>query len=207
TGLYIDSVVNNISYCEEKKVGAVREKLLKQADLMGMQYMHDMLYLCDEETAKRLHVNDKKRILRALEIFELHGKSMSEMMVLSRQNPSPYKAVLIGIAFRDRQKLYDRIDRRVDNMLENGLLEEARQAYESKNRATSAQAIGHKELFKYFEGNATLEAAAEHLKMQTRRYAKRQMTWFKKNDNIKWIYADEQDVISEALKLSEEVFG
>ena len=199
TGLYIDSVINNITFKQEENSNEVRNKLERQADANGMDYMHEMLAKIDTQTADKLHANDRKRIIRALEVFEIHGKTMTELKELSRMIPSPYDACFIGLRYKDRSKLYTRINKRVDNMLENGLLDEAKAAYLSVDRYTSAQAIGHKELFEYFDGKISLETAVENLKIQTRRYAKRQMTWFGKNHQINWINVDEeQDVFTAA---------
>lgn len=192
TGLYIDSVINNITFKTEENSEEVRESLEKTADINGMDFMLERLSKIDPETARKLHANDRKRIIRALEVFQIHGKTMTELKELSRTVPSPYDAVIIGLRYNDREKLYARINKRVDIMLQNGLLDEAKAAYLSDDRYTSAQAIGHKEFFKYFDDEISLEEAVENLKMQTRRYAKRQMTWFSKNDKINWINVDEQ---------------
>ncbi|MDD4698713.1 MAG: tRNA (adenosine(37)-N6)-dimethylallyltransferase MiaA [Oscillospiraceae bacterium] len=202
TGLYIDAVVDNITYKEEENSKEVRIKLEKMADINGMDHMLEMLAKIDKQTADKLHANDRKRIIRALEVFEIHGKTMSELKELSRALPSPYDAVVIGLRYKDRSKLYAKINKRVDIMLRNGLLDEAKSAYMSVDRYTSAQAIGHKEFFEYFEGKISLEAAVESLKIQTRHYAKRQMTWFLKNTQINWINVDEeQDVFKSAEEI------
>jgi len=195
TGLYIDSIINNITFKKEENSEEVRDRLERKADINGMEYMHEMLSKIDKKTADKLHANDRKRIIRALEVFEIHGKTMTELKELSRTIPSPYQAVIIGLRYKDREKLYNRINKRVDNMLENGLLDEAKTAYLSVDRYTSAQAIGHKELFEYFDGKISLEQATENLKIQTRRYAKRQMTWFGKNPSINWINVDEEQAV------------
>ncbi len=200
TGLYIDSLVSGVRFSDEDST-EVRERLEKKADTVGMEKMLEELRLIDPETAAKYHVNDRKRIIRALEIFELHKKTKSQLDDESKLNGSRYDTVWIGITYRNRELLYDRINRRVDIMLKNGLLEEAREAL-LNGGATSAQAIGHKELFGYFKGEIPLETAVENLKMETRRYAKRQMTWFRRNKDINWIYADETpDVFSEAERI------
>ena len=109
---------------------------------------------------------------------------------MSKLEGSPYEVLWIGITYRDREKLYERINKRVDIMLENGLLAEAERAFNSESSSTSVQAIGHKEFFPYFKGEITLEEAVQKLKTETRRYAKRQLTWFRKNQDIIWVYAD-----------------
>jgi tRNA dimethylallyltransferase len=157
----------------------------------------------DPVTAERLHANDRKRIIRAFEVYECSGISISEQNELSRKNESPYNPLYIGITYEDREKLYERINKRVDIMLENGLLEEAKNSL-NKGK-TAKQAIGHKEFIPYFKGEITLEEAVENLKRETRRYAKRQLTWFRRNENINWIYADCCDVNETAYKIIESV--
>ncbi len=128
---------------------------------------------------------------------------MTDRVKESKTTPSPYNNIFIGLTYRNRELLYDRINRRVDLMVQNGLLDEARLAL-LKTGKTSAQAIGHKELLGYLTGEETLEDALERLKMQTRRYAKRQLTWFKRNENINWIYMDEEkNPIKKAIEIIE----
>ena len=130
----------------------------------------------------------------------LHGKTMTEVDKEALEQGSRFQPVIIGINYRDREKLYERINKRVDIMLDNGLLEEARAAFCSGVGNTAVQAIGHKELFPYFEGSMSLAEAIENLKQATRRYAKRQLTWFRRNENINWIYADETDDVLGSAK-------
>ena len=162
----------------------------------------------DPAAADKLHPSDKRRIIRAFEIYEGTGMTPSEHNILSRKNEAPFDAVMIGINYRERQRLYDRINLRVDKMVEAGLLDEARVAYEARSRAEKSgavQAIGHKELFPYFEGTEQLETSIERLKQSSRRYAKRQITWFSRDERINWIYRDEcDDVLSAALKISKQ---
>ncbi len=203
TGLYIDSLVNNIEFFLENFNDETRKRIETEYDENGGEEMLKRLSYFDAVTAERLEANDKKRIVRAFEIYENTGITMSRQYELSRQNPSPYDAVIIGLTYRDRQKLYDRINLRVEKMTENGILDEARKSFEYFDKSGGGfAAIGHKEFFPYFEGKITLSEAVENLKQQTRRYAKRQLTWFRKNENIHWIYKDETpDVLSEALKI------
>ena len=203
TGLYIDSLVSGIEFSDEDST-EVRKKLETKADEIGMEKMLEILREVDPKTAAKYHVNDRKRIIRALEIFELHGKPKSEIDAESKLKGTRYDTVWIGITYRNRELLYDRINRRVDIMLNNGLLEEAEKAF-SNGGQTSVQAIGHKEFFPYFKGEISLEKAVENLKTETRRYAKRQMTWFRRNEEINWIYADETPgVFSEAERIIKE---
>ncbi len=201
TGLYIDSLVSGVSFCDEDNT-EVRTRLEAEADEKGVEVLLNRLKEIDPQTAAKYHTNDRKRIIRALEIFEIHKKTKTELDLESKQKGDRYDALWIGITYRNREILYDRINRRVDIMLENGLLEEAKNAFESGFGSTAVQAIGHKEFFPYFRGEIPLETAVENLKMETRRYAKRQMTWFRRNESINWIYADETpDVGLEAKKI------
>ena len=203
TGLYIDSLVSGIEFSNEDST-EVRKKLEAKADEIGMDKMLEILREVDPKTAAKYHVNDRKRIIRALEIFEIHKKPKSEIDAESKLKGTRYNTVWIGITYRNRELLYDRINRRVDIMLQNGLLEEAERAF-SDGGQTSVQAIGHKEFFPYFKGEISLEKAVENLKTETRRYAKRQMTWFRRNEEINWIYADETpDAFSEAERILKE---
>ena len=190
TGLYISSLLDNTAYLEEKTDPDLRKELEKQFDTLGAEEMLKKLSEFDPDTAKRLHPNDRRRIIRAFEVFRTTGKTITEQNELSHLNESQIDPLVIGITYEDRQRLYDRINKRVDIMIENGLLDEAQKAYRESAVKGGFQAIGHKELFGYIKGTATLEEATELLKMQTRRYAKRQLTWFRKDQRINWIYAD-----------------
>ena len=189
TGLYVNSLLNNIHFTEQQTDLALRQKLSDEYDLLGPTAMLNRLKELDADYAATLHENDKKRVVRALEIITLTGQSVTQAIENSKIKPSLYNPLLIGITYSDRELLYERINKRVDIMLQNGLLQEARQAFEASMN-TAAQAIGHKELFGFFKGEQTLDEALENLKMQTRRYAKRQLTWFNKNKDINWIYPD-----------------
>ena len=204
TGLYVDTLVSGISFSDEDSV-EIRQKLEAEADEKGVEALLSRLSQVDPETAAKYHINDRKRIIRALEIFELHGKPKSQLDAESKQGGERYDTLFIGITYRDRALLYDRINRRVDIMLENGLLKEAEAAFRNGGGATSVQAIGHKEFFPYLKGEIPLETAVENLKTETRRYAKRQLTWFRRNQSINWIFADETpDVLGEAEKIIKE---
>ncbi len=204
TGLYVNSLVDNISFSEEKKDESLRAELEVQFDELGGEEMLRRLAEFDPDSAARLHVRDRRRIIRAFEIYLQTGKTATEQNADSRREPSPYDVLMIGIAYRSRETLYERINRRVDIMLENGLLDEA-EKYCCSERKGSGQAIGHKELSPYFRGECSLCDAVETLKRETRRYAKRQYTWFCRDERIKWIYADEEtDVLAAALKICKE---
>ena len=203
TGLYVNSLVDNIQFVSEPTDFELRKRLQNELNVQGEEYMHARLKAIDEAAAARLHPNNTRRIIRALELFELTGKTITQLEAESRSVPSPYDAVMIGITFENRELLYERIRRRVDLMLENGLIKEAEATLNLKGGGV--QAIGHKELHKYFRGELTLEEAVELLKRESCHYAKRQLTWFKKDTRINWIYADKtDDVLSEAKRILKE---
>lgn len=192
TGLYVSSLLEHVRFPEWKADPALRESLQSQAETPeGLQALWQELQQVDPETAAKLHLNNQKRILRAVEVYRVTGQTMSRQIAQSKQRPSPYHAVLLGLDFRDRALLYQRINRRVDKMMEDGLLEEAREFLSQQRGKTAAQAIGYKELQPYFAGNIPLEQALENLKQATRRYAKRQLTWFRRIPDVRWIYLDE----------------
>lgn len=203
TGFYIDTLVNNTEFLDYEK-SDIRQKLEKRYEQEGIAPLYNELCDIDPETAERLHENDTKRIIRALEVYYSTGKTITEQCKLSHINESPYRFCIIGINANDRQVLYDRINARVDSMLEAGLLEETRDFFSMSASATARQAIGYKELKPYIDGFCSLDEATEKLKMETRRYAKRQLTWFRKRENINWIYIDSKtkiDIINEAKKI------
>lgn len=205
TGLYINSLVDNIEFTEQKTDLSLRAALEERFDRIGAEKMLEELRSIDPKTASRLHINDRRRIIRAFELYESAGITVSEQNELSRRNESPYNAVMIGINYRNRSLLYERINRRVDMMLEAGLVDEAKRAYDLRLDSGASQAIGHKELYPYFEGEKSLEEALEDLKRATRRYAKRQITWFGRDERINWIYPDEnEDIVSLAINIIKE---
>ena len=191
TGFYVDTVINNTSFLDYEKTD-IRKKLLLRAESEGIEALWNELSKVDKESAEKIHKNDLKRIVRALELYSATGKTMTEQRRLSHLEESGYSFCLIGLTAENRQFLYDRIDRRVDLMLKNGLLEEAKSFFELEHSQTAKQAIGYKELRPYFDGVLTLEEATENLKRETRRYAKRQLSWFRRNENINWLYIDKE---------------
>lgn len=190
TGLYVDSLLQNISFCPQKTDDNIRKRISDEYDSLGGENLLLRLKEIDPETAFRLHPSDKSRIVRALSLFESTGITMTQQYEKSKLEPSPYDTFYIGINFSDREKLYERINRRVDIMLENGLLDEAKEYLDLSNDTTASQAIGYKELSPYFKGEKSIEECTESLKRETRRYAKRQLTWFRRNKSINWIYPD-----------------
>lgn len=205
TGLYINTLADNIEFTHEEDNSSVRKELEALMEEHGAEYMLKELEKIDFEAAKKLHPNNKRRIIRALEVYKLTGKTFTELNELSKQNESPYNPIIIGVTYRDREKLYERINRRVDLMLQNGILEEAKKYFSLNRSKGAAQAIGHKELEPFLSGECDLETAVENLKRATRRYAKRQITWFSRDERIHWIYADEtEDILNDALKFIEK---
>ena len=191
TGLYIQSFMENRQLFEESPDPALRQTLLHIAETEGADVLLQRLAEVDPQTASRLHRNDIHRIIRALEVYETTGRTITEQTALSLSVPSPYTPCLFVLDFHDRQKLYERINRRVDVMLDNGLLEEAKRILATDPDATVTQAIGYKEFAAYFAGDITLENAADRLRQQTRRYAKRQLSWFRRMPQAHTIWVDD----------------
>ncbi|MCH5189397.1 MAG: tRNA (adenosine(37)-N6)-dimethylallyltransferase MiaA [Oscillospiraceae bacterium] len=202
TGLYIDSLLQNVSFCVQKTDDSVRLRIAEEYETLGGEELLLRLQKVDPETANRIHPSDKSRIVRALSLFESTGTTITEQYNNSRLSPSPYEVLYIGINYRDRELLYSRINGRVDKMLQNGLLEEAKSYFDLSKNTTASQAIGHKELAPFFKGEKTLDECIENLKRETRRYAKRQLTWFRRNENINWIYPDDYQNADEAVNIA-----
>ncbi len=187
TGLYFDSVVSNISFTESRSDPEYRAELKALAEKNGAEHIHEMLRAVDPKAAEDIHPNNLRRVIRALEIYRTTGRPKSELDIEQRGEPL-YDAEIYGLT-RPREELYDRINRRVDIMLGRGLEAEVRGLIESGADldSTAMQAIGYKEMAEYIRGECSLSEAAEKIKRESRRYAKRQMTWFRRNKNIKWI--------------------
>lgn len=204
TGLYINSLVNNVEFIENPADIKLREQITAEFDRAGGAKMLRRLSEIDPCAAAKLHENDRRRIIRAFEIYESTGNTKSFNDEQSVKNESPYAALIIGVTYRNRELLYERINRRVDIMLEKGLLEEAKIAFDKNLDCGAVQAIGHKEFFGFFKGESSLDEAVENLKRSTRRYAKRQLTWFNKDGRVKWIYKDEtENAVADAIKIAE----
>lgn len=191
TGLYIDSLLDNIQFPDIPADEALRQRLNEEAETLGRTAMRERLMQCDPESAERLHENNLRRIIRALEVYELTGIPLSEHARRSREVPAPWSILRIGIGFADRELLYSRIRLRVDKMVQDGLLGEVREEYTSgRRRATAAMAIGYKELLPWLRGEDTAEECLARVRQETCRYAKRQGTWFRRNPQIAWIMRD-----------------
>ena len=205
TGLYIDTLIKNTEFLNYEE-SDIRINLEKRCDKEGIESLYNELKSVDPTTAQRLHINDTKRIIRALEVYYSTGMTISKQDELSHLNESKYRFCIIGLNAADRQFLYDRINLRVDVMLNDGLIAEAESFFKSDVSKTAAQAIGYKELKPYFDSFLTLDEAVEKLKMETRRYAKRQLTWFRRNKYIHWLNIDDyekNELITKACEIIE----
>lgn len=191
TGLYVDSLTQGICFPGEETDPALRKRLQELLAEKGAQALLEMLRETDPQAAALLHPNNTSRIIRALEINLGLSMTKDRYNELSRATPAPYDVLRLGLFFRNRENLYIRINKRVDEMMERGLLEEARAFFKLNYKPTAGQAIGYKELYEYFEGRIDLAEAVEHIKRQTRRYAKRQMTWFSKRAETSVIHVDD----------------
>lgn len=201
TGLYIDSLLNNVKFSETKKDEEYCKSLEKFAEINGNEELHKILSEVDPESAVNIHPNNLVRVIRALEVYHTTGRKLSELKAESLSEESPYDSYIIGLNYSDRNILYDRINRRVDIMLQKGLVEEAQALYlESGKMKTASNAIGYKELIPYFEKKASLEECADIIRQETRHYAKRQLTWFRRNEKINWFMLDKY---SEKSKISQ----
>lgn len=212
TGLYVDALVGNRCFDDAGVDEEVRARLQKELACRGPEEMYRKLAALDPELAEKLHQNNTGRVLRALETMEVTGQKMSELQRRAAAAPKLYDACYLGIEYSDRELLYNRINRRVDRMVEQGLISEALAFYtERREYQTAQQAIGYKELADYFEGNCTLEEGLENLKKRTRNYAKRQLTWFRRNRSIHWIDAGEQttdeEIFQRALEIARRHLG
>lgn len=201
TGLYMDALIECNTFSGDETDQSVREKYQRMAREQGNDAVHACLAGIDPESAKRLHPNNIKRVIRALEVYEQTGMTIDEWNRLHKRPAPKYTALKIGVCPAGRETLYDRIDRRVDRMLADGLLEEAKHLYETGAlTGTSMQAIGYKELLGYLQGNEPLEDCIALLKQRSRNYAKRQLTWLKRDDNIHWIYYNNGEDLSAVLQ-------
>ena len=205
TGLYITSLLSGMAFAPEKTDPAIRARLQARADTEGGAALYAELQRIDPDYAAQVHPNNLPRVIRALELFEATGRRMSDQRREARPAEAPYHALCLCLTCRDRAVLYSRIDRRVDEMVENGVLDEARQVYDHRDAyRTAAQAIGYKEFFPYFEGTANLTECTERLKQATRNYAKRQLTWFRHMDGVVWLDAGAPDAVQTAIRKTSE---
>ena len=205
TGLYVDNLLSGTVFTEGETDMKVREELQKKLEAEGLDCLLSELETVDRETYEKLSVErNPKRIIRALEIYKTTGITMSEQNKLSKPDESPYDYLKIGLDFKQREALYDRINLRVDRMMDAGLVEEARAFFAANAGSTAVQVIGYKELEPYIKGEAELDVCVESLKRATRRYAKRQLTWFRRDKNTKWFYVDEYTSSAELISAVED---
>ena len=202
TGLYLDALIRGDDFAPGSQGGEIRLRLQRELREQGPEALLERLRTVDPETAGRLHLRDEKRILRALEIYEQTGEPMSLRDRRGRQRPDRYEAVYIGLSFRDREDLRQRIDRRVDDMVRQGLLQEVQDLLDSglPRDATALQAIGYKQFLAVADGAATTDQAVEGVKLRSRQYAKRQLTWLRRNPDIHWILWDREPDFPAALQ-------
>ncbi|MEG2813340.1 MAG: tRNA (adenosine(37)-N6)-dimethylallyltransferase MiaA, partial [Oscillospiraceae bacterium] len=196
TGLYISSLIDNIQFNEVKTDVKLRQELYDFAKINGANALWKKLFEIDEESALQIHENNIPRVARAIEIYKLTGVKMCQHKKNSKMVESEYNALKIGINYKNREILYDRINKRVEIMLEKGLIDEAKEILKDKNLVsenTAFQAIGYKELLPYFNGEISLQTAVNNIKQESRHYAKRQLTWFRRDENIKWFYPDDEN--------------
>jgi len=203
TGLYIDSLVNGVDFGEEQGDARIREELMDLAEKEGNEAVHKILTKIDPETAAKYHPNNLRRIIRAIEVYKTQGKTVSEKE--KEEKVSPYDVAYFCIDW-DRDVLYDRINRRVDVMVADGLIDEVKDLLDRDidPKCTAMQSIGYKEFYGYLNGESTLDEALDTIKQSSRHYAKRQLTWFRRNKDIHWL--NPETAKSDALKIIKEKF-
>jgi len=206
TGLYIDSLIYNIEFGDTICDWELREMLRKEALEKGNEYLHNKLKEIDPEAAEKIHMNNVKRVIRAIEVYTYTHKTISMLQKESRNNPSKYKFYVFGLSM-GREKLYERINQRVDRMIEKGLVQEVKKLMEmGYDKSTIAmQGIGYKEILSYLRGEISFDEAVYLLKRNTRRYAKRQFTWFNRMKDVHWINLDETHDLQEIIKNIKDV--
>lgn len=205
TGLYISSFVDNLQFDDSECDYEFRDEMRKFAVENGAEALLEKLREVDPETASELHANNVSRVIRALEVYKTTGHTIAEAKRASRNAPSPYEFILLTLDFEQREQLHERINRRVELMLQNGLVQEARTCFDQPERPTAAQAIGCKELYPYFRGERTLEECVEELKLRTRQYAKRQLTWFRRDSRFHRIVICPGDGLAEAVEKASKI--
>lgn len=206
TGLYLNALIEGTTFSGEETSAESRAYFRRIAEQKGAHYLHQILKAVDPESAQRIHENNVKRVVRALEVYHQTGITIGEHNARNKPPEPKYDAVMIALCPSSRETLYQRIDRRVDLMMEQGLLEEARALYSGGIlQGTAAQAIGYKELLPYLEGDMPLEDCVEDLKKASRNYAKRQLTWLRRDPRIHWLTYDTTEDFSDLLRSSTEI--
>ena len=194
TGLYVESLVNGITFTEQTVDKSLKEKLQQQLEKNGKEWMYDQLVKIDPQYAESVHPNNAVRVLRALEIYHSTGVTMTQQIAASKPKEKPYDVLYLATGFNNRENLYANINKRVDIMVDLGVLDEAEYVYKNKDIfVNSAAAIGYKEFFPYFEGLNTLDECIDELKKASRHYAKRQLTWFNRMKEINWLMVDDDE--------------
>lgn len=205
TGLYARSLLYGIDFNDNSRDDRLRDLLTKQVEEGNIIDLYEQLKALDPVAAENIHINNTKRVVRALEYCIVTGEKFSSQCDIEKAQAHDF--FMLGINYRDREKLYSRINRRVDLMIDEGLIEEAKEYYDLPFKGTSAQAIGYKELFPYFDGLCSLDDAIENIKRETRRYAKRQLTWFRREKQIEWIYPDDYSTYQELVDAAVEMIN
>lgn len=206
TNLYIDSLISGLDFAEKTEDNALREKLGAQYDEIGGEAMIELLRGFDPERAAKLHPADRRRIVRAIEVYMLTGETITAHDERTKNRPKRYDAVKIALSFADRGMLYDRINERVDKMVADGLFDEVKALLDAglSPECTAMQAIGYKEPAAYFSGGMTMDEAVELIKLSSRRYAKRQLTWLRRDGTVKWYEWPSSPDFNEARRFSTE---
>ena len=206
TGLYLEAIIAGRTFAPGSVEGEIRQSLQRELEEGGIGPLLEELREIDPEAAGRLHPADEKRILRALEVYRETGKTISQHNRETQAQPKRYEPLYIGLAFRDREDMRAAIDQRADKMLQGGLEKEVRELLrrEIPRDATAMQAIGYKELLAAIEGSCTMEEALEQVKVRSRQYAKRQLTWLRRNPDIHWIYWEKERDFAAALQNATE---
>ena len=210
TGLYQDSLVYGTEFGELESDEAYREELALFAKENGNAALHAILVEKDPESAEKIHMNNVKRVIRALEIIKQSGMTKTEWDKRAKQNAQALPCIMLGLNYRDREKLYARIDMRVDIMMNSGLYEEVKELYQNgmlPESSTAYDAIGYKEMLACIRGEENLSDAADKIKLATRHYAKRQLTWFLRNKDINWLYPDDYSSKQELLDAAIEIIN
>lgn len=208
TGLYISSFVDNVKFTQSETDFGLREQLLKEAEDIGYEALHKKLFEIDPKAAEGIHPNNVKRVVRALELYQTTGLTLSEQNENSKTEPSPYEPVMLALN-TERETLYERINLRVDIMLSSGLLDEIKKLKQMglTKDMQSMQGIGYKEILSYLDGELGFDEAIELVKKNSRNYAKRQLTWFKRDERYKWLDCMADDLPYQAEKIVEQAIG
>ncbi len=207
TGLYLSALMDNLDFEGFSGDPALRERLERRAQQEGGEALYGELCRVDPALAEKLHPHNLGRVIRALEVYEATGEAMSVHQQRARERGACYRICLLALGYADREQMRRRIDQRIERMVENGLIEEARRFYQAYPGRTAAAAIGYKELLPYLRGEEPLEESVARLKIRTYQYAKRQLTWLKRDSRCRWLMADQlspQALFERACALIEE---